>query len=76
MRGTTPLHIACIKDYIEIVRILLENGTKHNEKTENGWTPLHFAVLGGGLETVKLIISKGSDINSTTTPFYLFYSFI
>ena len=40
----TPLHIAVIKNNIEIVEILLDNGANSNAVNDNGSTPLHFAV--------------------------------
>ena len=75
-KGTTPLHIACFKSYIEIVQILIENGAKHENKDGNGWSALHFAVHGGNKEIVNLLISQGSVINSQTNLFIISFNFI
>ena len=66
----TPLHIAVIKNNIEIVEILLDNGANSNAVNDNGSTPLHFAVSRTFQEAyglpymIMLLIDRGSNINA------------
>lgn len=44
--GQTALHIACNQGYQDIVRWLLNNGSKLSDKVDNmGYRPIHYAVL-------------------------------
>jgi len=61
--GITPLMNAIRNGYIEIVKLLLENGVNINTKVF-GITPLIHAIRNGYAEIVKLLLEKGADINT------------
>lgn len=44
--GVTPLMIACMLGFVEILDILISSGADLNaQDTKNGWTPLMYAVF-------------------------------
>lgn len=49
----TALHVAVIKNYIDIVKILINSGSNVNHKTYDSMTPLHFAASRGFLDLVR-----------------------
>ena len=60
--GDTPLHVACEKNKIEIVKLLLQNSNIDvNVEDEYGNTPLYIACEKNYIEIVKLLLAK-SDI--------------
>ena len=63
--GWTPLYSAANKGYLEIVKLLIENGADINKSNNDGWTPLYSAADKGHLEVVKLLIENGADINKS-----------
>lgn len=52
--GDSPLHYACQFDHLDVIKILLEKGAKH-EKNINGTTPLHLACVKNNIEIIKYI---------------------
>ncbi|MCK4935754.1 MAG: ankyrin repeat domain-containing protein [Elusimicrobiales bacterium] len=60
--GFTPLHIACFKGHLEIVKLLLENGAAINAKDEKNPTPLHVASIQGHTKIAKLLIENKADM--------------
>jgi ankyrin repeat protein len=58
---TTPLHMACNRDAIDDVRILLRGGADVNARDGFGMTPLMFAVYSVNLEMVNLLLEAGAD---------------
>ncbi|KAJ3446001.1 ankyrin repeat-containing [Anaeramoeba flamelloides] len=76
----TPLHFVCkLRSDLEIMKYLLEKGSKVNIKTtKKKSTPLHLLVSShGGIEKIKYLISKGSNVNAKTihsvTPTHLLF---
>ncbi|XP_051156484.1 BRCA1-associated RING domain protein 1-like [Leptopilina boulardi] len=59
-RGETPLHQACVKNEIETVKILLENGANPNTKDNADWTPLQESVNKGYYEISKMLLENGA----------------
>jgi len=57
----TPLHYAAIKNYLEIIKILLDHGADINMQNDEGNTALHFAVGANKPEMVNLLLSAGAD---------------
>lgn len=59
----TPLRLAAMKGYTEIVAILLAHGATVNASGPSGRTPLHWAALKGHLDIVHLLLEHGADIS-------------
>lgn len=59
----TALHFGCLRGYLNIVKLLIDNDVSINSIDNGGNTPLHYASKGGYLEIVKLLIDKNADIN-------------
>jgi len=61
--GMSPLMVAVEKGSIEIIDILLNNGSDINIKGADGTTPLMIAAENGRRDVVEILINKGADIN-------------
>ena len=62
--GYTPLHLACIKGHINIVRILLFlKEIDVNIVNEKDGTPLHIACKRNDMQIVSILISFKADLN-------------
>jgi serine/threonine-protein phosphatase 6 regulatory ankyrin repeat subunit B len=59
--GQTPLLIACTKNDVEQVRLLIENGAEVNAKDFNGITALMIASVGGFNDLVSLLLKNKAD---------------
>ena len=62
--GYSPLHLACIKGHINIVRILLflkEIDVNINHEKEG--TPLHIACKKNNMQIVSILVSFKADLN-------------
>jgi len=59
----TPLHLACFKGNIEMVKLLLEKGADINAKSRTGMTPVYLAATKGNYKIVLLLADKGANIN-------------
>ncbi|MHB8599195.1 MAG: sigma-70 family RNA polymerase sigma factor [Ktedonobacteraceae bacterium] len=59
----TPLSLATMKGYTEIVATLLTHGATVNAPGPSGRTPLHWAALKGHLNIVHLLLEHGADIS-------------
>ena len=55
--GTFPLYFASMSNYLDVVRVLLENGADPNKATNikqgHGWTPICVAAMGGHVKAVR-----------------------
>ena len=56
LNGSTPLHIACKKNRIIVVELLLKYGASIGATTESGQTPLHVASIMGCMNIVIFLI--------------------
>lgn len=65
-RGTALTHACTITD-LEIIKLLLENGTDINAEVIGFGTALHIASSEGHLEVVKLLIENRADVNARST---------
>lgn len=63
LHQTSPLHIASMKGYLEIVNLLLASEAQINQKDAIGTTPLFRAVQFGQLEVVRFLLKKGADVH-------------
>jgi len=52
----TPLHYACHRGNLEIVKILLSFGAEVSASSKNGVTCLHLACVSGNLDLVKYLL--------------------
>ncbi|XP_064390768.1 uncharacterized protein LOC135338524 [Halichondria panicea] len=72
--GWTALHIACINNHPDVVKILTQqDGIDVNVQNTNKYTPLHHACYRGHLKCVQLLMATGQcDLgavnNSGLTP--------
>jgi len=57
----TPLHVAAIWGYLDIVKFLVEKGFDINAKDAWNKTPLYRAVAKDHFEIAKFLIAKGAD---------------
>jgi ankyrin repeat protein len=75
-RKRTPLHLAAMRTYDDLVEFLIENGADVNMEDERGNTPLITlgTRLGGDpnkiLRIARLLIDNGADVNATNNGLY------
>jgi ankyrin repeat protein len=65
-RGRSPLGIACIKGFIDVVDLMLRNRADITAVDINRWTPVYVASFNGHAEVVKLLLENGADIMIAT----------
>ena len=58
-----PIIAAAQNGYLEIVKLLIENGANVDSQTELGYTALELAASNGHLEVVDLLIQKGANLS-------------
>ena len=59
--AVTPLLFACFIGLTELVQLLIDNGAKINDKTENSDTPLQIAAVHGHWHIVQLLLQSGAS---------------
>lgn len=59
--GNTPLQIAALQGYVDIVRFLLENGCEVDTRNIDRDTALIDAVENGHVEVIKLLLDHGAN---------------
>jgi len=63
--GQSPLHHACYLGYLEIIKLLLDNGANVNKTVPKlALTPIHGATMNGNRSIVALLVDRGADINA------------
>uniref|UniRef100_A0AAV2IYV2 Protein kinase domain-containing protein n=1 Tax=Knipowitschia caucasica TaxID=637954 RepID=A0AAV2IYV2_KNICA len=66
-KGNTPLSIAVIKRFHDIVSLLLDHGAVPTAADEDQWTALHFAAQNGDDRSVRLLLDKGAEPSARET---------
>ena len=61
--GESPLHVACRKGRVEIVKFMLARGGLVNSETTDGLTPLHLASRAKQLEVARVLCVLGAKVN-------------
>lgn len=73
--GTTPLHWAFERGYLNAARLLLENGADIHRLNYRGNTYLHHACNYGNEESVAFLLERGAEVNphnhDGTTPLHV-----
>ncbi|KAG9239237.1 putative reticulocyte-binding protein 2 like protein a [Amylocarpus encephaloides] len=59
----TPLHVASINGYTDVVKFLLGNGCTVDVVNDQKDTPLHDAIENGHVEVVRLLFNAGANPN-------------
>jgi hypothetical protein len=59
--GLPPLSLACSRNMLDIVELLLAAGADPNNGGEEAMPPLVFAVINGDASIVKKLLEKGAD---------------
>lgn len=67
----SPLHIACLKNDVYLIKHFLEYGCQVNRKVTlhplyQGYTPLHFAVEFSTKEAVEILLNRGAAVDAVT----------
>ena len=62
----TPLSLAASGGFVNIIKLLLDNGAEINSRTGSklGISPLMLAAMNGHVAAVKMLLDMGSDINA------------
>uniref|UniRef100_A0A3Q2QC97 Ankyrin repeat and kinase domain containing 1 n=1 Tax=Fundulus heteroclitus TaxID=8078 RepID=A0A3Q2QC97_FUNHE len=63
-RGYTPLIIATLDQFYNIILLLLEHGASATQGDEDQWTPMHFAAQNGDDRTIRLLLEKGAEAHA------------
>ncbi|CAG2229182.1 unnamed protein product [Mytilus edulis] len=61
------LHIACLKGFERLAKILLDHHASINIQDTSGFTPLHLTCLNGHYEIALLLLEKGANVNVLDT---------
>lgn len=62
--GFTPLHIACAKNAVKMVELLLEYEADVSAATDGGLTPLEIAVAHESIEVVRLFLARNLPVHN------------
>jgi ankyrin repeat protein len=60
-KDESPLMIACLKGYKDLVRKLIDRDADVNKP---GWAPLHYAATGGHLEVMLILLDEHAYIDA------------
>lgn len=61
--GDTPLHCACLKGNLEVVKLLIQNGADCNKTNTHCTPPLIIAVKGQWSEITEILLENGADVH-------------
>ncbi|KAJ3123207.1 hypothetical protein HK100_011688 [Physocladia obscura] len=60
LEGRTPLILAVIRSYSDIVHLLLKNGAKTDVQDMIGCAAIHYAIYVGDISSFKLLVDRGA----------------
>ena len=63
-KGSKALHLAAFNGYVDLVKLLIQNGADVNTVDEDNWTSLHCATWRGRFDITKLLIQNGAVVNA------------
>ena len=63
----TPLTLACYCGHVDIVKLLLSNGSDINALDEMGWSPLSAACFNDHLDILNLLAENGAELVTRST---------
>lgn len=73
--GRTPLYVACMEGYSNIVSLLINSKANINQAKKGGATPLFIASQNNKKDIVRLLLQHGADVNKAksdgATPLYV-----
>ena len=55
------LRVAALRDAVEAVRFLVEEGVSKDDGDKDGWTPLLYATVNGNIAVVQYLLEHGAD---------------
>ncbi|ETV90782.1 hypothetical protein, variant 1 [Aphanomyces invadans] len=58
--GLTPLHLASMYGYMDIVRFFVQHGASHDAVTVDGATPLFLSSMNGHLDVIQYLVALGA----------------
>lgn len=61
--GHAAAHVACISNFEEGLRILLEHKASIDIQDNMGYTPLHVAVIFNSEQCLKVLLNRGANPN-------------
>ena len=64
--GGTPLHVAAMKGYIDIIELLLESGANIDAVNDDQETPLYKSCNFNQLDAVKVLLRYGANPNTSS----------
>ncbi|KAK3699442.1 hypothetical protein QZH41_018609, partial [Actinostola sp. cb2023] len=59
--GWTPLHEACARGKLAVVKVLARYGADVNSQSNDGIRPVHDAAEAGHIEVIRVLLSYGAD---------------
>lgn len=65
--GTTPLHIAAIRDDIALAKLLVSCGADIEARSDGDYTPLLEAAIQNSTRVYAYLIDSGADTEAKTT---------
>lgn len=69
--SSQELFDAVVKNDINKVKLLIENGADVNVKDKDDLTPLHYASMNGYINIIKLLIKNSADIDAQGGNMYI-----